>query len=177
MPDPDRPADLVLTGGAVLTMDGTRRSAQAVAVRDGRIAAVGSSTEIDRLRGPRTRRIELAGRTLLPGFQDAHVHPVMAGINLIRCPLHDLAPEPAVYLEAIRAYGQANPDLPWLIGDGWYMSAFPGGTPTRQALDAVVPDRPAFFVNRDAHGAWVNSRALELAGIGRDSSDPASGRI
>ncbi len=55
-----------------------------------------------------------------------------------------------------------------MIGDGWFMSAFPGGTPTRQALDAVVPDRPAFFVNRDGHGAWVNSRALELAGITRD---------
>jgi hypothetical protein len=64
-----------------------------------------------------------------------------------------------------------------VIGDGWYMSAFPGGTPTRQALDAVVPDRPAFFVNRDGHGAWVNSRALELAGIERHTADPVSGRI
>jgi predicted amidohydrolase YtcJ len=177
LPDPDAAADLVLTGGAVMTMDDARSNADAVAVRAGRIVAIGTSADIDRLRGPRTRRIDLAGRTLLPSFQDAHVHPAMAGINLTRCPLHDLEPTEAVYLDTIRAYALANPDRPWVIGDGWYMSAFPGGAPTRQALDAVVPDRPAFFVNRDGHGAWVNSRALALAGIDRDSSDPASGRI
>jgi predicted amidohydrolase YtcJ len=177
MADPEAAADLVLTGGSVLTMDAARRTAEAVAVRAGRIVAIGPSAEVERWRGTQTRRIDLAGRTLLPGFQDAHVHPAMAGINLTRCPLHDLTPEPAVYLETIRAYAQANSDRAWVIGDGWYMSAFPGGTPTRQALDAVVPDRPAFFVNRDGHGAWVNSRALELAGIDRDSSDPVSGRI
>ena len=177
MIDRDAPADLVLVDGAVMTMDGARHHAQAVAVRDGRIAAIGSSDEVDALRGPRTRRIDLAGRTLLPSFQDAHVHPVMAGINLTRCPLHDLEPTASVYLETIREYALANPERPWVIGDGWYMSAFPGGTPTRQALDAVVPDRPAFFVNRDGHGAWLNSRALELAGIDRTSPDPSSGRI
>ncbi len=171
------PADIVLVGGVVRTMDVARRTAHGVAVRDGRIVAIGTAAEIDRLRGPRTRRIDLAGRTLVPGFHDAHVHPVMAGINLTRCPLHDLAPEAPVYLEAIRSYAEARPEVPWVIGDGWYMSAFPGGTPTRQALDAVVPDRPAFFVNRDGHGAWVNSRALALAGIDRASPDPASGRI
>jgi predicted amidohydrolase YtcJ len=177
MADPDAAADLVLTGGSVLTMDAARRTAEAVAVRAGRIVAIGSSAEIERLGGPRTRRIDLAGRTLLPSFQDAHVHPAMAGINLTLCPLHDLEPSSAVYLAAIRGYALANPNRSWVIGDGWYMSAFPGGTPTRQALDAAVPDRPAFFVNRDGHGAWVNSRALALAGIDRDSSDPASGRI
>jgi predicted amidohydrolase YtcJ len=177
MADPDAGADLVLVGGSVLTMDAARRTAAAVAVRHGRIAAIGSTAVVDRQRGPRTRRIDLAGRTLLPSFQDAHVHPAMAGINLTLCPLHDLEPSAAAYLEAIRAYALANRERSWVIGDGWHMSAFPGGTPTRQALDAVVPDRPAFFVNRDGHGAWVNSRALALAGIDRDSSDPASGRI
>jgi predicted amidohydrolase YtcJ len=173
----DPAADLVLTGGTVLMMDATRSSAEAVAVRAGRIAAVGTALEVEGLRGPRTRRIDLAGRTLLPSFQDAHVHPAMAGIGLTRCPLHDLPPDTAVYLETIDAYASAHPDRPWVIGDGWYMSAFPGGTPTRQALDRVVPDRPAFFVNRDGHGAWVNSRALALAGIDRDTPDPVSGRI
>jgi len=177
MAESEAPADLVLVGGAVSTMDADRRTAAGVAVRDGRVVAIGTAAEADQLRGPRTRRIDLIGRTLVPGFHDAHVHPVMAGINLTRCPLHDLAPEAPVYLEAIRTYAQARPAAPWVIGDGWYMSAFPGGTPTRQALDAVVPDRPAFFVNRDGHGAWVNSRALELAGIDRDRPDPVSGRI
>jgi predicted amidohydrolase YtcJ len=173
----DPAADLVLTGGTVLTMDAARSRAEAVAVRAGRIVAVGSAVDIERLRGPRTRRIELAGRTLVPSFQDAHVHPAMAGIGLTRCPLHDLPPDAGVYLETIRAYATAHPDRPWVIGDGWYMSAFAGGTPTRQDLDRAVPDRPAFFVNRDGHGAWVNSRALALAGIDRDTTDPVSGRI
>jgi predicted amidohydrolase YtcJ len=177
VPDPDPAADLVLTGGSVLTMDAARRTAEAVAVRAGRIVAVGMSAAIDQLRGPRTRRIDLAGRTLVPSFQDAHVHPAMAGIGLTRCPLHDLPPDAGVYLETIREYATAHPHRPWVIGDGWYMSAFPGGTPTRQALDRVVPDRPAFFVNRDGHGAWVNSRALAMAGIDRDTTDPISGRI
>ncbi len=175
--DAKQPADLVLTGGPVMTMGAVRRPAEAVAVKDGRIAFVGSVRDATSWVGPRTRRIDLAGRTLLPSFQDAHVHPAMAGVNLTRCPLHELPRQLDAYLEAIAAYATAAPDRPWVLGDGWYMEAFPGGTPTRQALDRVVPDRPAFFVNRDGHGAWVNSRALELAGIGHDTPDPADGRI
>lgn len=170
-------ADLVLTGGPVVTMDAARRTAEAVAVRAGRIVKVGDAADIEPFVGPRTRRIDLAGRTLLPSFQDAHVHPVMAGINLTRCPLHDLPAQASTYLATIQGYAQAHPELPWIVGDGWYMEAFPGGTPTRQALDAIVPDRPAYFVNRDGHGAWVNSRALEVAGIDRTTTDPAGGRI
>jgi predicted amidohydrolase YtcJ len=101
----------------------------------------------------------------------------MAGIGLMRCPLNDLPVDPAAYLEAIRSYAATQPRLPWVIGDGWAMAAFPGGTPTRQALDTVVPDRPAFMGNRDGHGAWVNSKALEIAGIDRGTADPADGRI
>ena len=160
-----------------MTMDAVGRSAEAVAVKDGRILFVGSARDTASLVGPRTRRIDLAGRTLLPSFQDAHVHPAMAGVNLTRCPLHDLPRRLDAYLEAIAAYAATAQDRPWVLGDGWYMEAFPGGTPTRQDLDRVVPDRPAFFVNRDGHGAWVNSRALELAGIVHDTPDPADGRI
>lgn len=181
MTHPGRPADLVLSGGRVLTMGAgaevARKPVQAVAVRAGRIVAVGPVPEVEDHVGWRTRRIDLAGRTLVPGFQDAHVHPVMAGISLTRCPLNDLPVDAAAYLEAIRGYANAEPDLAWVVGDGWAMAAFPGGTPTRQALDRVVPHRPAFFGNRDGHGAWVNSRALEIAGIDRGTGDPADGRI
>ena len=171
------PADLVLTGGRVATMDADGRLAEAVAVRSGRIVSVGRARDIETLVGPRTRRIDLAGRTLLPSFQDAHVHPALAGINLTRCPLHGLPRRLDAYLDTIRNYATANPDRAWVLGDGWYMAAFPGGTPSRLDLDAAVPDRPAFFVNRDGHGAWANSRALTLAGITRDSVDPTDGRI
>jgi predicted amidohydrolase YtcJ len=158
-------------------MDPARPSARAVAVGGGRILAVGDEREVLSLTTPRTRRIELRGRTLLPGFGDAHCHPVMAGVDLLRCPLHDVAPSSEAYLDAIRAYADAHPDLPWIQGSGWYMAAFPGGTPTRQELDKAVADRPALFINRDGHGAWVNSRALELAGISAETPDPVDGRI
>ncbi|HTC86465.1 MAG TPA: amidohydrolase [Candidatus Acidoferrum sp.] len=170
-------ADLVLTGGSVMTMDAVRRDAAAVAVRDGRIVAVGQADAAAAHIGPRTRVVELAGKTVLPSFQDAHIHPVLGGLGLLRCPLHEVAVTPAAYVEAIAAYAAAQPDLAWVEGDGWYMAAFPGGTPRREDLDRAVPDRPAFFMNRDGHGAWVNSRALALAGIDRDTPDPADGRI
>jgi len=177
MPREAYPADLVLVGGSVFTMDAARRTATAVAVRGGRIVAVGTDRQVAEFAGPRTRRIELAGRTLMPAFQDAHVHPSMAGVGLVRCPLHDLPRTVDAYLGAIRAYADGHPDAEWIVGDGWYMEAFPGGTPSKADLDRAVPNRPAFFINRDGHGAWVNSRALELAGIGRETPDPAHGRI
>ena len=77
----------------------------------------------------------------------------------------------------IKAYADANPDLEWILGGGWGMPAFPGGNPTAADLDAVVPGRPVFLPNRDHHGAWVSSRALEIAGIDRDTPDPPDGRI
>ena len=170
------PADLVLTGGRVMTMDAVRRSAEAVAVRDGRIVAVGRSADVRPFIGSRTRVVQLARRTVLPSFQDAHVHPIMA-VGLLQCPLYDLSPTTEAYVEAIAACATGHPDLDWVRGEGWYMAAFPGGTPRREQLDRAVPDRPAFFLNRDGHGAWVNSRALALAGVDRDTPDPVDGRI
>jgi predicted amidohydrolase YtcJ len=173
----DGPADIALVGGSVVTMDSGRSVAEAVAVRDGRIVAVGRDADVAPLVGARTRRIDLGGRTAMPSFQDAHVHPSMAGIGLLRCPLHELPRTLDAYLAAIGAYAAANPDAPWVLGDGWYMEAFPGGTPSRVDLDRVVPDRPAFFVNRDGHGAWLNTRALEVGGLTADTPDPPDGRI
>ncbi|HYM84800.1 MAG TPA: amidohydrolase family protein, partial [Candidatus Dormibacteraeota bacterium] len=173
----DRPADLVLAGGAVATMDAVRRWASAVAVRDGWIVAVGADRDVEALIGPRTRRIDLAGRTLLPSFQDAHVHPSKDGVQLLRCSLFDTERTVDAYVDAVAGYAAAHPDAPWVLGAGWYMEAFPGGTPSRHDLDRAVPERPAFFVNRDGHGAWANSRALQLLGIDRDTPDPPSGRI
>jgi predicted amidohydrolase YtcJ len=168
-------ADLVFTGGPVFTADAVRSRARTVAVTDGRIVAVGGDDFADHV-GPKTELVDLRGRMLLPGFQDAHVHPVWGGLDMLRCDLagYGTAGE---YLDAIGRYATAHPDDEWILGGGWQMSAFPGGTPTAAALDTVVPDRPAFFPNRDGHGAWVNSAALRLAGIDRDSPDPADGRI
>ncbi|MEU9328924.1 amidohydrolase [Streptomyces canus] len=168
-------ADLVLTGGPVHTVDPARSRATAVAVRDGRIAAVGYD-EVRELIGPRTEVVDLAGKLLLPGFQDAHVHPQGAGLELGLCHLADTV-DPAEYLRRIKAYADQHPEAEWITGGGWSLEAFPGGAPTAVALDAIVPDRPVFLPNRDHHGAWVNSRALERAGIDSRTPDPVDGRI
>ncbi|WP_236967916.1 amidohydrolase [Microbacterium aurantiacum] len=168
-------ADLVLHGGPVFTADTVRSRAHAVAVSGGRIVAVGGD-EVRDLIGPRTEVVDLGGRLLVPGFQDAHVHPVWGGLDMLRCDLAEYGDAPQ-YLDAIGRYVAAHPDDEWILGGGWQMSAFPGGTPRAEALDAVTGDRPAFFPNRDGHGAWVNSAALRAAGIDRDTPDPADGRI
>ncbi|MEU1515564.1 amidohydrolase [Streptomyces sp. NPDC005811] len=169
------PADLVLTGGPVHTVDPARSRATAVAVRGGRITAVGHD-EVHALIGPGTEVVDLAGKLLLPGFQDAHVHPQGAGLELGQCHLADTV-DPAEYLRRIREYADRTPDAEWITGGGWSLEAFPGGAPTAAALDAIVPDRPVFLPNRDHHGAWVNSVALERAGIDARTPDPADGRI
>uniref|UniRef100_A0AAU2VBX4 Amidohydrolase n=1 Tax=Streptomyces sp. NBC_00003 TaxID=2903608 RepID=A0AAU2VBX4_9ACTN len=168
-------ADLVFTGGPVLTLDAARSRATTVAVTGDRITAVGHD-EVRELIGPKTEVVDLAGKLLIPGFQDAHVHPVSAGIELARCDLTDLITA-ADTLAAVRAYADAHPEQEWITGGGWSMEAFEGGSPTRDLLDRVVPDRPVYLPNRDHHGAWVNTRALTLAGITRDTPDPADGRI
>lgn len=172
----DRPADLVLSGGRIATMDPARSWATAVAVRDGRIVAVGGDTAVARLIGPASRVVALRGRTVTPGFGDAHVHPVMAGLDMVLC---DLTGRRGLddYLAVIADYAAAHPDRPWIQGGGWSMSDFPGGVPRREDLDRVVSARPASLSSRDGHTTWVNSRALELAGISAETPDPPGGRI
>jgi predicted amidohydrolase YtcJ len=120
--------------------------------------------------------VDLHGGTILPGFIDAHAHPVFAGDQLRRCDLEG-AGTASGYAALVAAYARDHPDEEWITGGGWSMDAFPGGVATRDLLDAVVADRPVFLPNRDGHGAWVNSKALALAGIDRSTPDPADGRI
>jgi predicted amidohydrolase YtcJ len=146
-----------------------------VAIRGGRIAAVGAEEDVKALIGRQTRVVEAQGRSLLPGFQDAHVHPPQSGLERMRCDLNDVPF--TEYEGVIRAYAAGHPNEPWILGGGWAMEAFPRGLPARETLDAIVPDRPAYLSNRDGHGAWVNSRALEVAGIDARRPDPSDGRI
>ncbi|MFC9974057.1 amidohydrolase [Spirillospora sp. NPDC127200] len=168
-------ADLVLTGGTVRTHDPARPRAEAVAVSGGRIVAVGGAEEVGERIGPRTEVRPLAGRAVIPAFQDAHVHPLTGGLEMLSCDLTGL--DRRGCLEAVARYAADRPDAAWITGGGWSMTAFPGGLPRAADLDALVPDRPVFLPNRDHHGAWVNSRALELAGITAETPDPADGRI
>ncbi len=172
-------ADLILTGGHVYTGDPADTRAEAVAVRAGQIVAVGTARTIDALRGTATRVIDLRGGMAVPGFGDAHCHPVHGGLTMIQCDLHSDSYYQTLddYLGIIAAYAAANPDRPWILGGGWSMADFPGGTPRREDLDRVVPDRPVYLPNRDGHSAWVNTRALDLAGVTADTPDPYDGRI
>jgi predicted amidohydrolase YtcJ len=167
--------DLVVTNGAVFTPGRTLARQTTVAVGAGRILAVGGDDVRD-LAGPATDIVDAGGGLVVAGFQDAHVHPLQGGLGRRTCDLSELDTA-SDYLAAIAAYAADRPSLDWITGQGWAMAAFPNGLPRREQLDAVVPDRPAFFGNRDGHGAWANSRALELAGIDARTPDPRDGRI
>lgn len=172
----DERADLVLTGGVVWTGRAEQPFAEALAVRGGRIVAVGSVAAVrDRVHSAR-EVVELAGKAVLPGFQDAHCHPSGGGLQMRSCDM-GAALTLAECQEAVRSFLDRRPDASWVTGKGWSMASFPGGTPDASGLDAVCGGRPAFVVNQDGHSAWVSSRALELAGIDSTTADPPHGRI
>ena len=169
-------ADSVFVNGAVYTVDAARRWARAVAVKGGRIVAVGTDADVEEHVGTRTEVVDLDGKMLVPGFQDAHVHPPSGGLEMLQCNLNE-GHSIEDYVRTIRTYAEEHPDEEWILGGGWAMDIFPGGTPRKEILDEVIADRPAFLPNRDGHGAWVNSKALKIAGITRDTPDPRDGRI
>ena len=169
-----RVAETVFLGTA-FTADPVRPFTDAVAVTDGRIVAIGAD-DVRGHSGPGTEVVRVDG-LLLPGFQDAHVHPVQGGVERLHCDLSGLA-GPGEYLQRVADYAaQHHPDRTWITGGGWAGAHFSGGTPLREDLDRVTQGRPALLVSRDHHGAWVSSRALELAGITATTPDPPDGRI
>ena len=172
----DRPADLVALNGPVFTSDPARPWAEAVAVRGGVITTVGTGAEVEANIGPTTEVIDLRGRLLSAGFQDAHVHPITAGLDRLRCNLLE-AVDLNAGLAVIRRYRAENPDVEWVRGGGWKFDWFAGGLAPISLLDELVPDRPAYLEVADGHAAWVNSRALEAAGIDASTPDPDDGRI
>src|SRR5690348_1389159 len=124
---PPAKADLALKNGAVYTLDGSRSWAHAVAISGGRIVYVGTDKGLDEYVGASTKVVDLKGRMLLPAFQDVHIHPISAGVEAKSCNLNGLK-TPQEYAAAIRKYADEHPDLPWITGGGWLMSAFgPGG--------------------------------------------------
>jgi predicted amidohydrolase YtcJ len=169
-------ADLCFLGASVEPMTGVAKRPEAVAVWAGRVSAVGSVADVREHAGAATRVVELSGETLLPGFGDAHVHPIDGGLLANVCDLHPLTDAPA-YLDAVERYAATNRDRAWIVGSGWSLTAFPRGEPERSLLDRIVPDRPALLESNDGHVAWVNTRALEISGVGAATADPSGGRI
>jgi predicted amidohydrolase YtcJ len=170
-----RAPDTVFRGGHVF--DGRRRRpGLAVAVRAGRVLAVGDEASVRRHVGPRVQEVDLAGGLLLPGLVDAHAHPMVGGLERLRCEMYDLSTVED-YLDAIARHAADRPGNGWFRGGGWSVDAFDRHGPTAALLDRVVPDRPAFLPSTDHHDAWVNTRALEVAGITRETPDPPDGWI
>lgn len=176
-PAGDAAAELVFKNGNIHTVDATRPTVTALAVRGGRIVALGGEEDVATLIGPQTQVVDLQGRLVLPAFHDAHAHPVWGGLSYSRCPLYD-GNSISDYQKLIAECATKEAGSGWLYGVGWKDGLFlPEGVPDKKLLDAVVPDRPAAFTSVGGHSIWVNSKGLAAAGITRDTPDPPNGRI
>jgi predicted amidohydrolase YtcJ len=173
--DENGPVDLIVTNGRVYT-GSPSEFAEALAIRGNRIVQVGSNHDIKRLKRPQTIVVDAHGGTVVPGFDDAHAHFLSGGLGLRNVDLLDDSTLEAIQTH-IRAFAVAHPERGWIVGRGWYYDPFPGGLPVRRQLDAAVPDRPAYMSCYDGHTAWVNTKALQLAGITRRTPNPKNGII
>jgi len=168
-------ADVVLWGGDVRTMDPTRPHATALAIADGKIVAVGTDAELERVQAK--TRIALAGKTVTPGLIDAHCHLYGLGVDLENVNVRKLDSAEAT-ARVVAEAAKTRPAGEWLVGRGWDQNRWPGQQfPTRGVLDAVIADRPVMLRRVDGHAAWLNSAALAAAKITKDTPDPAGGKI
>ena len=168
--------ELILINGKIWT--GTDKSTfeEALAVSGNKIAQIGTSVEIKKLSGKDTKVIDLEGKLVTAGFNDAHIHFLSGSLGLSEV---DLTGANTIedMTSRIVEYARNNPERKWITGRGWQYTQFPGGLPTKNALDSVVNDRPIFIKAYDGHSAWVNSKALELAEINRNSQFSGFGEI
>jgi predicted amidohydrolase YtcJ len=172
--DSDGPVDLIVHNANVYTAD-DGEVAEAVAIRGNQILRVGSDRDVTRLRRPQTTVIDAKGGTVLPGFTDAHAHVVDGGLSLSRVDLTGVATVEDAQ-QRIRAWVETHPDAVWVLGGGWSATTL-SVTPTRQQLDAIVPDKPVEILSADGGSSWVNSRALRLGAITRMTPSPEGGTI
>lgn len=174
---PAAPADLVVVHARIYTVDPAGPEANALAIRGGRIIAVGSDADVRPLRGPGTQVIDAGGRAVVPGLHDAHGHMLGLGESLQQIDLRGTASAQAV-LDAVRAKARTTPAGAWVLGRGWDQNDWQETAwPTAAMLDAVAPDRPVYLSRVDGHAAWVNSAALRKAGVTAATPDPAGGRL
>jgi predicted amidohydrolase YtcJ len=170
-------ADLVLKNGNIYTVDDQHPHAEAVAVDRDRIVFVGSNADVAHFVGPRTRVVDLGGLTVVPGMTDAHHHLGWVGVRELSLNL-DGADTKQKFLEAVRQRAAQTPPGAWITGQGWIETFWkPPVFPTRADLDAVAPNNPVYLLRADTHGAAVNSAALKIAGVDRNTKDPFGGHI
>ncbi len=173
----ERGADTVLVNGQFYTVDKEKSLAEAIAIKDGTIAYVGSMEGINPYRGEKTEVIDLEGKFAMPSFVDSHLHPLTNSYAaLFQVALFDLQSSDE-YLVAIKEFADKNPGDHWIVGAGFDSFAFDQQGPRKEVLDAILPNRAIAIVDRDIHSMLVNSKALELMGITRDTPDPDGGSI
>ena len=170
------PADLLVVGD-LYTVDGARSWQRVLAVKDGKIVYIGPETGSERYREESTRVITLEpGQMAMPGLHDSHVHLLDGGLDQLKCDLLNLK-TPAQVIEAVEACIAKHPNDPWILATGWAPPLYPEGNPNKADLDKILPDRPAWLISQDGHSGWANSAALKLAGIDKNTPEPARGRI
>jgi predicted amidohydrolase YtcJ len=181
--EPEEPADLVLRGGHVVTVDSTQPEAEAVAVRGHTIVAVGSDADIERFIGSETEVVDLAGRLVIPGFIEGHGHFPGLGEKMLNLDLMNVRNWDEVVAMVAAAARDAKADA-WIVGRGWHQEKWDRvpepsveGVPVHASLDSVSPDNPVYLTHASGHAAFVNRRALELAGITRATPNPPGGEI
>ncbi len=172
----DDAVDLIVINGKVYAGGGSEAMAEAVAIRGNKVVRVGSNRDIQRLRRAQTTIIDARGGAVMPGFNDAHAHFISGGLSLDQINLLDATTLDQIK-DTVRIWSEAHPERAWITGRGWYYQPFSGSLPTRQLLDTLVPDRPAYLVAYDGHTGWANSKALKLAGITRHTRSPKNGVI
>jgi predicted amidohydrolase YtcJ len=173
----ERPADKIIVHGHIYTVNEKQAWAEAAAIRGETIVAVGSDKEIDGYRGSSTQVIDAAGRLVLPGFEDCHIHFMDGSLGLTQVDLNDDSTVAEIQ-KSVKQYAVSHPHEPWITGMGWKYPTFgPTALPNKKILDEVVPDRPVYLTAFDGHSSWANSKALEMAGITRQTPDPPNGKI
>jgi len=172
----EQPADLILENAAVFTVDENRSWAQAIAISGDRIVYVGPNSGTKPFKGRATRVMDLNGSLVLPGFSESHAHPSAALSMVLSVNLYRLRTLEE-YKAKISEFSLQHPERATIRGAGWSNALFPAGGPDKKVLDSLVPDRPVCLQSEDGHSFWCNSKALEMAGIGKDTSNPEGGVI
>ena len=173
----EAPADAVLINARIYTVNSKQPWAEALAIRDGSIVAVGSAGQIAPYRGPKTRVIDAEGHLVLPGFEDCHIHFMEGSLGLSHVDLNDTE-SVAEIQKRVKDFAASHPKDAWITGMGWQYPVFGSvALPNKKILDDIVPDRPVFLTAYDGHTTWANSKALQMAGITRDTPDPPNGKI
>lgn len=171
------PADLILTNGIIYTVDSNNTTAEAVAVKDGKILAVGKSADMEKYKGEATQITDLKGKTVLPGFFDSHMHPAMSAVNYVFSVVVSDVNGVENYAKKIKEFADSHPDLAVIEGSGYYRADWDQTGPRKETLDAIDSTRPIMITSVDGHSMWVNSKALEMAKITKDTKNPEGGII